>query len=341
MHPARSTCTARGRPAGRRTVALHERVVEEVGELQRRIQSAQAARSTGRRSDSHRAWRERTRWTTAGGGNEAFRDLTPAHPLSVTPTMSATLARLTRAAPRAAAASPARAFTRIHAPRTFATSAARRANDGTLPPVLEGTGAAVAAEDAYTMPEHFGSLYNPDGTSAPPSTDRGPPTAPAFGYPASIPTRPRAFNPLKGDAPLDTKLSKPTTAQWQLHVQCSPNNTIVTFTDAAGASFRKAWFSGGSCGFKGANRNGYEAGYQCASRVFKRVEEQLEREFPDAPARPVQIEIFFKGFGKGRDAFLSALTMTEGESIRDLVVRLTDRTPIKIGGTRAKKMKRR
>jgi small subunit ribosomal protein S11 len=191
------------------------------------------------------------------------------------------------------------------------------------------------------MPEHFGSLYNPDGTSAPPSTDRGPPTAPAFGYPAPIPTRPRAFNPLKGDAPLDTNLSKPTTAQWQLHVQCSPNNTIVTFTDAAGASFRKAWFSGGSCGFKGANRNGYEAGYQCASRVFKRVEEQLEREFPDAPARPVQIEIFFKGFGKGRDAFLSALTMTEGESIRDLVVRLTDRTPIKIGGTRAKKMKRR
>ncbi|TFK27054.1 translational machinery component [Coprinopsis marcescibilis] len=118
----------------------------------------------------------------------------------------------------------------------------------------------------------------------------------------------------------------------RLHCNASPNNTIATLTKENGSTI--AWFSGGSCGFKKANRASYEAGYQCAVRLFKKIED-LHR-----AQGPVSVQLYFKGFGQGRDALKAALLATEGESIRPLVESVTDRTPIKIGGTRAKKMPR-
>jgi small subunit ribosomal protein S11 len=249
-----------------------------------------------------------------------------------------------------------RAFSRViprqqHAARTFATSLARRAGSDALPtPPLSTTSPALdsstsltldegdystipALEDAYPRPL---AALGPDVPASSWGIDM--PTAPDSGYGAPSTALPN-INPLR--SPLNQSMAQPESTTWHIHVQCSGNNTIVNFTHESGRSFKKAWFSGGSCGFKGANRNGYEAGYQCAARLFKRIEQQLDTDFPNAAAYPVRIEIFFKGFGKGRDAFLSALTMTEGERVRDRVERLTDRTPIKIGGTRSKKMKRR
>jgi small subunit ribosomal protein S11 len=124
--------------------------------------------------------------------------------------------------------------------------------------------------------------------------------------------------------------------KYHLHVQCTSNNSIVTLTDARGNTVERGWFSGGSCGLKGANRSGYEAGYQCAVRAFKRIQELEE-----ATSSPIALDLFFKGFGKGREAFMNAMTLTEGERVRNLVTSVTDRTGIKIGGTRAKKQKRR
>jgi len=81
------------------------------------------------------------------------------------------------------------------------------------------------------------------------------------------------------------------------------------------------------------HRSGYEAGYKCAVRMFKRIEKE-------AATVPMQLELFFKGFGQGRDALEKALLTSEGESVRPLLVQVTDRTPLKIGGTRAKKARR-
>jgi len=91
--------------------------------------------------------------------------------------------------------------------------------------------------------------------------------------------------------------------------------------------------SGGCCGFKHSRRGEYEAGYQCAVRIFKKIDERLSVE-------PFLLELIYKGFGLGRQALDSALLTTEGQNIRPLLVRLTDRTPLKIGGTRAKKARR-
>ncbi|EAU84557.2 mitochondrial ribosomal protein subunit S18 [Coprinopsis cinerea okayama7 len=123
----------------------------------------------------------------------------------------------------------------------------------------------------------------------------------------------------------------------RLHCHSSPNNTITTLTKQDGSTI--AWFSGGSCGFKKGNRATYEAGYQCAVRSFRKIEE-IKNQIVSESKKNVVVDLFFKGFGQGRDALRGALLATEGEQIRPLVATITDRTPIKIGGTRAKKMPR-
>ncbi|KAH8999325.1 hypothetical protein EDB92DRAFT_1790714 [Lactarius akahatsu] len=121
---------------------------------------------------------------------------------------------------------------------------------------------------------------------------------------------------------------------YQIHVACTANNTHVVMSDERGLPIKNGCWTGGSCGFKGVNRSGYEAGYQCAMRAFARVKE-LAREVPGA-----RFEFLFRGFGQGRDAVFKALMTSEGDDVRPFVNRVTDNTPIKIGGTRAKKTRR-
>ena len=54
----------------------------------------------------------------------------------------------------------------------------------------------------------------------------------------------------------------------------------------------------------------------------------------------MSIELRFDGWGRGREAVFKALMATEGDGVRQVVKRVTDITPIKIGGTRAKKARR-
>ncbi|KAF9040626.1 hypothetical protein BJ165DRAFT_1350745 [Panaeolus papilionaceus] len=124
------------------------------------------------------------------------------------------------------------------------------------------------------------------------------------------------------------KAQKP---KYKLHCHSTRNNTIVTVSKPDGGCL--AWFSGGSCKFKKANRATYEAGYQCAVKAFRVIEGV-------AKDTPIQLELYFKGFGEGREAMKTAMLAVEGQSIRPLVCQITDRTPIKIGGTRSKKTRR-
>ncbi|KAJ7047604.1 hypothetical protein C8F04DRAFT_916678, partial [Mycena alexandri] len=121
----------------------------------------------------------------------------------------------------------------------------------------------------------------------------------------------------------------------RFHCNSSRNNTISSFTDPDGNMI--AWFSGGSCGFRKRNRSSYEAGYQCAVRMFAKIEE-MGRDMPQTS--PMRIDLFCKGFGQGREALFKALTTAQGDQVRSWIVSITDRTPIKIGGTRSKKLKR-
>lgn len=53
------------------------------------------------------------------------------------------------------------------------------------------------------------------------------------------------------------------------------------------------------------------------------------------------IRVAFKGLrGFARDAAASALGGPEGTDLRNMITRIEDRTPIKIGGTRARRPRR-
>ncbi|OAX39165.1 translational machinery component [Rhizopogon vinicolor AM-OR11-026] len=128
---------------------------------------------------------------------------------------------------------------------------------------------------------------------------------------------------------------------YHLHVYTTHNNCRIVFTYPSGKLVKNGWWTSGSCGFKGANKSTYEAGYQCAVRAFKRIEEEITTpNFKDGGVSPVTLALKFKGFGWGREAVQKAFMTSEGDNIRSSVVVVEDRTPIKIGGTRAKKARR-
>ncbi|KIK95651.1 hypothetical protein PAXRUDRAFT_826809 [Paxillus rubicundulus Ve08.2h10] len=132
----------------------------------------------------------------------------------------------------------------------------------------------------------------------------------------------------------NTKDFSPVPPKYRFFASYSRNNTKVFLYRPDGRLVPQGWWTGGSCGFKGANRKGYEAGYQCAIRAFKRLEELIEEK------GRISLSVHFAGFGKGRSAVESVFLTSEGEKIRPLVVEVEDRTKIKIGGTRSKKARR-
>jgi small subunit ribosomal protein S11 len=192
------------------------------------------------------------------------------------------------------------------------------------------------------------------------SNDIGATTADADGPPTSAAFSRKNNNTSSGrtnartsriniDNPLRLNLSQHTATVQNYHINvcCTPNNTHIVMCDSSGHPVKSGSWSGGSCGFKGVNRSGYEAGYQCAVRAFARAK-QLARESAEmggggasaVGGGVVRFEVLFKGFGRGREAVYKALMTSEGDDVRPFITRVTDNTPIKIGGTRAKKTRR-
>jgi len=189
----------------------------------------------------------------------------------------------------------------------------------------------------------------------------GPPTSAVYSranIPSAIPATTRTtttattkhnnkfHNPLR----LDLSQHAPTET-YRIHVACTSNNTHIVISDPHGRPLKAGSWSGGACGFKGVNRSGYEAGYQCAVRAFARIKQLAQDEGAGAGAGAAglrllahapraRFEVLFSGFGQGRDAVFKALMTSEGDDVRPYVLRVTDNTPIKIGGTRAKKTRR-
>ncbi|KAI7881825.1 translational machinery component [Lichtheimia hyalospora FSU 10163] len=112
---------------------------------------------------------------------------------------------------------------------------------------------------------------------------------------------------------------------YQLHINASPNNTIITLTRPNGSPLITT--SGGSAGFKKAARSGYEAAHQAALQLLeKKATKNLN---------PRNIHVILKGFGPGREAAFKALA---GEKWN--IKRITDATPVPFGGCRPKKARR-
>ncbi|KAJ1846178.1 hypothetical protein H4R99_004816 [Coemansia sp. RSA 1722] len=166
-------------------------------------------------------------------------------------------------------------------------------------------------------------------------------TQPIIPLPAKYSDLLRGTSPLKGDNAgfmgtgrfggtadrglVDEDLSDPM-SKLVLHVHASSNNTILSLTDASGKVLINA--SGGTVGFRKAQRAGFEAAYQATASIASKVKER------GIPVRKVEIRL--KGFGAGREAAFKAV-----HSVTNWVVcRVIDTTPIPFNGCRPKKARR-
>jgi small subunit ribosomal protein S11 len=117
-----------------------------------------------------------------------------------------------------------------------------------------------------------------------------------------------------------------------LHVFSHKHNTILTLTRPNGNPLMS--MGAGQIGFRKGGRSGFDPAYQLSSHVMSQIQERgylLEIK---------RLEVIFRGFGKGRDAFTKVLLGNEGRNIRGLVSRVTDSTRVKFGGTRSRKVRR-
>ncbi len=107
------------------------------------------------------------------------------------------------------------------------------------------------------------------------------------------------------------------------HIQCTYNNTIVTFTDMGGKIL--AWSSAGALGFKGAKKATPYAATQIVNSATEKVSKFGLRE----------IDVFVKGVGSGREASIRALANNDFE-----IQLIKDMTPIPHNGCRPRKPRR-
>ncbi len=142
---------------------------------------------------------------------------------------------------------------------------------------------------------------------------------------------------------------------YHLNVYAHKHNMHITFTEPSRNPILS--FSSGNIGLRKAQRSSYDACFQLAAYTFRKIAEKQWRvggkkmthnemktlgdiRRPGAMHGGVGIEIIFRGFGPGREAFQKALLGTEGRMIKPLISKVTDGTRLKFGGTRSPQVRR-
>ncbi|OJD38737.1 mitochondrial ribosomal protein subunit s18 [Diplodia corticola] len=187
-------------------------------------------------------------------------------------------------------------------------------------------------------------------TTAARRADDDPPTnqSPASVLSAALPAnrRPTGFNGFSAGGGFSDMLSNRTGVDYRpgevalteepepyhLHVLATKHNTHMTLTRPDRNAIISV--SAGNIGFRKAGRNSFDAAYQLAAFVLGNIQERgLLMEIK-------RLELVFRGFGDGREAVRKAIMGSEGMNIRNRIVRVTDATRLKFGGTRSPKPRR-
>ncbi|KAM5504595.1 hypothetical protein McaMca56_000969 [Microsporum canis] len=117
-----------------------------------------------------------------------------------------------------------------------------------------------------------------------------------------------------------------------LHIYAHKRNSHVTLTKPNGEVLLS--LSTGNIGFRKGHRKDYDASHQLAVYSMGKIQ---ERGFlMDINC----LEVIFRGFGPGREAFTKVLLGKEGKVLRERIVRVSDATRLKFGGTRSPAVRR-
>ncbi|KAI4248136.1 MAG: hypothetical protein L6R40_001225 [Gallowayella cf. fulva] len=117
-----------------------------------------------------------------------------------------------------------------------------------------------------------------------------------------------------------------------LHIYATRHNTHITLTAPSRDPIISV--SCGNIGFRKAARGTYDAAYQLGAYVMGRIQQQ------GLLAQIQHLEVVLRDFGPGREAVSKILLGSEGRNLRGRVVRVSDSTRLKFGGTRSKKPRR-
>lgn len=116
------------------------------------------------------------------------------------------------------------------------------------------------------------------------------------------------------------------------HVFSSKHNCHITLTKPNRDVIMA--MSCGNIGFKKSQRKHYDSSFQLASYVLGRIKDQ------GLIPQIKKLEVTLRGFGEGREAVTKALLGTEGRFIRGKIVKVSDATRLKFGGTRSPRPRR-
>lgn len=119
---------------------------------------------------------------------------------------------------------------------------------------------------------------------------------------------------------------------FHFHVYSHKHNTHVTVTRPNRNPIIS--LSSGNLGFKHANRGQYDSAYQLGAYTIDKLQQAGWH------AKIHKLEVVLRGFGPGREAVTKVLLSNEGRLLRDKIVKVSDSTRLKFGGSRSKKPRR-
>jgi small subunit ribosomal protein S11 len=135
--------------------------------------------------------------------------------------------------------------------------------------------------------------------------------------------QPQEIKPAENAAPKKRKVKR-SVATGQVHILATFNNTLVSFTDAAGSVLVSS--SAGSCGFRGSKK-----GTAYASQVATEKAGQIAK----AQYGLSKVTVYVKGIGLGRDAAIRTIGTLDIQ-----IEALVDITGMPHGGVRPRKARR-
>ncbi|GAB1310056.1 28S ribosomal protein S18b, mitochondrial [Madurella fahalii] len=119
---------------------------------------------------------------------------------------------------------------------------------------------------------------------------------------------------------------------YHFHIYSHKHNTHITVTKPNRDALIS--LSCGNIGFRKSNRKHYDSAYQLGAYVIDKMHQKgLVRKIH-------KLEVVLRGFGPGREAVVKVLMGNEGKMLRPKIVRVSDSTRLKFGGTRSKKKRR-
>lgn len=119
---------------------------------------------------------------------------------------------------------------------------------------------------------------------------------------------------------------------YHFHIYSHKHNTHITVTDPNRDAIIS--MSCGNLGLRNAQRKSYDAAYQLAAYVVDKLNQT------GVVKKIHKLEVVLRGFGPGREAATKVLLGTEGKLLKPLIVRVTDSTRVKFGGTRSQRKRR-